>query len=140
MFSLLGLIVLGFGFVVLVATFVWMTRLLSICAQQKRLEAIASREEPGKRQREEEARMQGRGYGANYGLLLGFLACLLFWISPLMLALSVGGLFYSGRAVWQGARYLRKVILRALAGLVLSASSVGLHFLKATGGLPDRLF
>ena len=82
----------------------------------------------------------GKVSGANYGLLLGILACGLFWVSSLMLALSVVGLFYSSRAMWQGVRYFRRVIYRALIGLGLCLVSVGLHFLKAVGEIPEVLF
>ncbi len=82
----------------------------------------------------------GKVYGANYGLLLGILACGLFWVSPLMLALSLVGIFYSGRALWQGLRYFRMVIYRALIGLGLCLVSMGLHFLKAIGEMPKVPF
>lgn len=82
----------------------------------------------------------GKVSGANYGLLLGILACGLFWVSSLMLSLSLVGMFYSGRALWQGLRYFRMVIYRALIGLGLCLVSMGLHFLKVVGEIPKSLF
>jgi len=57
-----------------------------------------------------------------------------------MLALSVVGMFSSGRALWRGMRISRTVNYRALIGLVLSMGSVGLHYLKAAGAISALLF
>jgi hypothetical protein len=76
--------------------------------------------------------------GANYGLVLGVLACLLFKVwPPLMLALSAAGVGFSGRTLVQGWRRYQLLVHRALAGLALSLASVGLHYLNLTGQLPD---
>ncbi len=140
MFSLLAILILAFAFLVLVVTFFWVAHILAMRAREK--ERTEELEEPAEEEVEEreedmpEPQTRGKGYGANYGLLLGVLACASFWISPLMLALSFVGLFYSTRSVWQGFKYFHVVIYRALFGFVLSVGSVGLHFLKAVGQLP----
>ena len=141
LFSLLGLVILGLAFLILVATFFWVSRILAMHAREKA--ALESTEESTEAVDEnlspepEEKPVMGKGYGANYGFLLGVLACGLFWISPLMLALSLVGMFYCGRSLWGGIKYFRTIIFRALVGLALSVGSVGLHYWKAIGGLPE---
>ena len=78
-------------------------------------------------------------HGANYGLVLGILSCLLFMISPFLLIMSLAGMFYGGRALWQGLSQYSIIVYRALIGAVLSLASVALHFLNATGQLPAIL-
>ena len=79
-------------------------------------------------------------HGANYGLVLGILACLLFTIlSPMMLILTAAGIVYSFRALWQGISRYRMIVFRALAGFVLSLVSVGLNYLHLTAGFPAGL-
>ena len=79
-------------------------------------------------------------HGANYGLLLGLLSCILFMVlAPLMLILSAAGAFYSSRALWQGLYRYRILVYKALVGLLLSISSVGLHYLNLTQQLPVLL-
>lgn len=75
----------------------------------------------------------GRGVasGANYGLILGILACLLFRLSPLMSILSAVGLWYSGRALFLGLYRYRVMVYRALIGMALALISVGLHLYSA---------
>jgi len=143
MFSLFAILILAFAFLVLVITFFWVAHILAMRAREKESSKENSGElEPVEEEREEveesipEPMRRGKGYGANYGLLLGVLACASFWISPLMMALSFVGLFYSSRSVWQGFKQFRVVIYRALLGFALSVGSVGLHFLKAVGQLP----
>jgi len=145
MFPLAGIIFLALSFLILVATFIWAAHLLTTKAQQRsqqeqsEAEEEAPEEEP-EEEPKEKTRVRGRGYGPSYGLLFGVLACGLFWVSPLMLALSVVGMFFSGRALWEGMRISRTVIYRALVGLVLSVGSVGLHYLKAAGAISASLF
>ena len=142
MFSLLAILILAFAFLVLVITFFWVAHILAMRAQEKKeaekLEPIEELLEEFEEVEESipEPANRGKGYGANYGLLLGILACASFWIYPLMMALSFVGLFYSTRAVWQGFKYFRVVAYRGLLGFLLSVGSVGLHFLKAVGQLP----
>ncbi len=54
-----------------------------------------------------------------------------------MLLSSAVGLFYSGRALGDGIWRLCLVVIRAVIGVILSVTSVGLYFLKATGQLPS---
>jgi hypothetical protein len=148
MFSLLALLFLGIAFLILVTTFVWVARLLAQRAQRKG--ASAPGEEPQDQEVEEpemarpEGRVvRGRGYGANYGVLLGILSCGLFFAidAPLLLALAFAGLFYSGRALTNGVRHFRVIIWRALFGLLLNAGAVALHFSQAIGAFnPVRFF
>ena len=143
--SLLGLLVLLGGFVALLYTFIWLARLwwrqFGAAGRQDELteQSQAAEEGPlveGEIEPDEDARAN-MGHGANYGLVLGILACLLFKVSPLMLLLSAVAMFYSGRAVWEGLWRFRLVLLRAVIGLVLGAVSVGLHFLEVSGRLPS---
>ena len=130
MFTLTGIIVLVLGFVVLVLTFMWIANLRS------GVRRVAAKEA------DEEKAPSGRAlmiHGANYGLVLGILSCLLFMISPLLLIMSLAGMFYGGRALWQGLSQYSIIVYRALIGAVLSLASVALHFLNATGQLPAIL-
>jgi len=123
MSSLVGLLLLGAGFAVLVQTFVWISRLME------------RRAAPPDPPTAEEA-LGGVLLGANYGLVLGVLACLLFWVwPPLMLSLSAAGIGFSGRTLVQGWQRFEILLYRALAGLVLSLASVALHYLNLTGQL-----
>ena len=81
----------------------------------------------------------GRGVAsrANYGLLLGILACLLFKLSPLMAILSAVSLWYCGHALLVGLYRLRIIVYRALIGLALALISVGLHYLNLSGLLSE---
>ena len=131
MFTLLTLIFLGFGFVVLMLTFLWVGHLLA----RRRARKDGAEQVP-----EEESPAVAMMHGANYGLMLGILACLLFKVlPPLMLILTASGLFFSGRALWEGVWRYRILVYRALAGLVLSLLSVGLHYFNLTGQMPDLL-
>jgi len=137
LFSLLGLVILGLAFLILVATFFWVSRIITMQARERSAPG-SGEDRTGKPEENsapdlEEKPVMGKGYGANYGLLLGVLACGLFWVSPLMLALSFVGMFYCGRSLWGGIRYFRTIIYRALVGLALSGGSVGLHYWKAFG-------
>ncbi len=131
MSSLVGLLLLGAGFVVLVQTFAWISRLV-----ERRAAAL-----PASVPEEEEVPQPTLGVilqGANYGLVLGVLACLLFKVwPPLMLSLSAAGMGFSGRTLVQGWRRYGVLVYRALAGLGLSLVSVALHYLNLTGQLPD---
>lgn len=92
----------------------------------------------GERDVEEPKRIRGRGYGANYGLLLGCLACGAFfaWPSPLLLAVAGVGLFYSGRSLVRGVRYFRVIVWRALLGVLVNAALPLMLFLYDTGRWP----
>lgn len=76
-------------------------------------------------------------HGANFALVLGILAALRFMVSPLALMLPAAGIFYGGRALYEGIRYFQVVLIRALIVVVLSAGSIGLHYLNLTGQLLD---
>ena len=138
MSSLVGLFLLGAGFVVLVQTFAWITRLVErrVMRQQTVPPALA----PEVQEVQEVAPQPTLGailQGANYGLVLGVLACLLFWLwPPLMGVLSAGGIGFSSRTLVQGWRRYEILVYRALAGLMLSLASVALHFLNLTGQIP----
>ncbi len=64
---------------------------------------------------------------------------MLFKLSPLLIILSVAGMYYSGGSLWGGIRRYRKIMYRAVLGLLLSVLSVGLHFLELTGQLNAML-
>ena len=133
--SLLGMLLLIAGFAVLVQTFAWITRAL----ERRAKGSLAPEDTTGEVEVEEAPPSLGAVLlNANYGLVLGVLACLLFWLwPPLMLVLSAAGLGFSGRTLVQGWRQYHLLVYRALGGLVLSLASVALHFLKLTGQLPD---
>ena len=136
-------IALGFG--VLVVTFVWIANLLSrrratasgsVSPDPQALHGGAA----GSGSVSEHAPMTAIVHGANFGLLLGILSCLLFPVlAPMMLILSASGFFYSARALWQGLSRYRIVVYRALVGLLLSLVSVGLNFLHLTQGFPASI-
>ena len=147
MYSIVALLSLAFAFFVLVVTFRWISRLLArrlrVAAGDRDAEAMAtpapSPEEAGDEESPPDERPSGAGtiHGANFALVLGILAASLFKISPLMLVLSVAGLFYGGRATYEGIRYFQMIIYRALIGVTLSLVSVGLHYLNMSGQLPN---
>jgi len=140
-------IAVGFG--VLVVTFFWIAKLWS------RWRATATGPESQDLYRDsqapdvsdaeidsvsEQSSMAAMIQGANFGLLLGILACLLFPVlAPMMLILSGSGSFYSARALWQGISRYRILPYRALVGLLLSLTSVGLNFLHLTEGFPASI-
>lgn len=141
--SSLGIAVLVVAFVVLLWTFLWVARLMSHRDHRKKPRArIASEnmpeDAPTVLAEEEPEHVHGRGYGANYGLLLGALSCALFFVTqtPLLLALTCVGFFYSGRALLRGLRYFRVVVWRALAGVILNLAALAMHVLFAMGQLP----
>ena len=145
MFSIVAVVLLLLAFTTLVGTFVWITRLLAEKAQEKRRKAClgAKREqEQGSPELEEEGAerpemIRGQDYGANYGLLLGALACGLYWMSPLVLALAFVGGFYSGSSLVNGVRYFRILIWRAVVGSLLNFGGVVLQFGVAVGSIPS---
>ena len=161
LFNVLAIALLVLGFGVLVVTFLWVARLLAMRGHARAAaqlqQAIADHEvdqpEPpagaGPEEEEEEAaateaeerRAMGRAVilGANLSLVLGVLACLLFWFSPLFAMLSAAGLYYAARCLWSAWRHFRIFVLRALIGLVLSAASLALHYLKLTDQLAVAL-
>ena len=145
MFETLALILLALAFGVLLWTFVWVAKLLTHRAKVKeraKKKAIAKKEiaeelAGEEEQEDEEPEMvRGRGYGANYGLLLGGLSCGLFWLSPLVVALSFVGGFYSVRAMANGIRHFRMLVWRALFGLFLNIGGIALQFLSMLGMIP----
>ena len=128
MFSLLALVLIGFGFgfVVLLLTFYGVSHLLE--RGQRRHEGITKVQAEAR-----QSPARAMIHRANYGLVLGILACALFKIlAPLMLILSVVGAGYSGWALWEGVSRYRILIYRALFGLLLSIVSFGLHYLELT--------
>ena len=144
MFETLALILLVLAFGILVWTFVWVAKLLAHRAEvkeRKKKRAAARKaeileEEQEEEQEEEPEKVRGRGYGANYGLLLGALSCGLFWLSPLVMALSFVGIFYSMRAIMNGVRHFRIVVWRAVFGLLLNIGGIALQLMSALGVIP----
>ena len=145
MFETLALVLLALAFGVLLWTFVWMAKLLTHRAKVKeraKKKAVAKKEIAEELAGEEEEEdeqpemVRARGYGANYGLLLGGLSCGLFWLSPLVVALSFVGGFYSVRAIANGIRHFRMLVWRALFGLVLNIGGIALQFLSMLGMIP----
>ena len=146
MFETLALVLLALAFGVLLWTFVWVAKLLThrakvkehakkkVIANQEIAEELAGEEEE---EDEEPEMVRARGYGANYGLLLGGLSCGLFWLSPLVVALSFVGGFYSVRAITNGIRHFRMLVWRALFGLVLNIGGIALQFLSMLGMIPS---
>ena len=138
--SSFGIVVLAVAFVVLLWTFLWVARLMSHREEPRARDVPNAPPEttPVIAEEEEPEPMRGRGYGANYGLVLGALSCGLFFIvqSPLLLALTCVGFFYSGRALLYGLRHFRVVIWRALLGIVLNIISLAMQVLFAMGQLP----
>ena len=168
MYSVVAVILLVVAFAILVLTFLWVGRLLGLwsdggeevadIATAAAGEQVAGPEETGEEAglpptggvgadgedaegdpEAEAARGRAVILGANYGLVLGILACILFKVSWLMLMLSVAGIVYSARALYQGIRYYRIVVYRALIGFVLSLLSVGLQYLELTGQLAEMI-
>jgi hypothetical protein len=144
--SSFGIAVLVVAFVILLWTFLWVAKLMSH-REKPRVESLRKdvsalvEEDDGEAEAEEEDQpeiMRGRGSGANYGLLLGGLSCGLFFLTqtPLLLALSCVGFFYSVRALVRGLRYFRVVVWRALLGVLLNVASLAMHILFAVGQWP----
>lgn len=139
--SSFGIVVLAVAFVVLLWTFLWVARLMSHreSPRARHVPNQSSETVPAITEEEEIPELvRGRGYGANYGLLLGALSCGLFFIvqSPLLLALTCVGFYYSGRALLGGLRHFRVVVWRALLGLLLNITSLAMQVLFAMGQLP----
>lgn len=126
MFSALGILVLILGFIVLFLTIMWIAKL-------RNPPPITAAEE----EKPEQSGTAIMIHGANYGLVLGIIACLVFKISPLMLVISLAGIYYAARALWQGLSWYKIIVYRALAGFLLSLTSIALHFLNATAQLPS---
>ena len=134
MFSLLALVLIGFGFVVLLLTFYGVSHLLE--RDQRRHEGITKVQAEAR-----QSPARAMIHRANYGFVLGILACALFKIlSPLMLILSATGAGYSGWALWEGLSRYRIPMYRPLFGLLLSIVSFGLHYLELTESWPTELF
>jgi protein-S-isoprenylcysteine O-methyltransferase Ste14 len=145
MFETLALVLLALAFGVLLWTFVWMAKLFTQRAEVKeraKKKAVTKEqtaaELAGEEEKEDEEpeMVRGPGYGANYGLLLGGLSCGFFWLSPLVLALSFVGGFYSVRAITNGIRHFRMLVWRALFGLVLNVGGIALQFSSMLGIIP----
>ena len=146
MFETLALVLLALAFGVLLWTFVWVAKLLThrakvkehakkkVIANKEIAEELAGEEEE---EDEEPEMVRARGYGANYGLLLGGLSCGLFWLSPLVVALSFVGGFYSVRAIANGVRHFRLLVWRALFGLVLNIGGIALQFVSMLEMIPS---
>jgi hypothetical protein len=160
MYSVLALFLLIVAFAILVVTFLWVARLLGLLGTkpaevdgdgddgEDETQPVTDsqdlqEETPEPEAEEEEEDEAGRGQaiilGANYGLVLGILACILFLVSWLMLMLSAAAIGYSSRALYQGIRYYQLVVYRALIGFVLGLLSVGLQYLELTGQLAQML-
>ncbi|MEE2834102.1 MAG: hypothetical protein VYD18_17215 [Candidatus Latescibacterota bacterium] len=141
---LLSILILVFAFGVLVWTFFWVARLLAARSRREAAttEASVSTDEeaveetgPTEEEAAEELERTKKGVGVNatLGLILSVLACLLFFLSPLTLVLSVAGLWFSANALWLGFRRFSVFIGRAALGVLLGTASVGLHFGYLTG-------
>ena len=153
MYSVFALLLLIAAFAILVVTFLWVARLLGLIGKESASaesddgEEDIGQEKPadGKGELEVdpdvEAEEAGRAVslGANYGLILGVLAVILFKVSWLMLMLSAGAIGYSSRALYQGIRHYRLIVYRALIGFVLGLLSVGLQYLEFTGQLAEMV-
>ena len=153
MFETLALVLLLLAFAVLLWTFFWVARLLAHRAEEKqRLAKTAAakknkfvtpaeekeeKKEGEKEQEELTKKVHGRGYGANYGILLGALSCGLFWLSPLIMALSFVGCFYSVRALAYGVLHFRIVVWRAAGGLLLNIGGIALQFMAMLDFMPS---
>jgi hypothetical protein len=143
---------LAFG--VLLWTFVWVARLLAARSQQQETAYYAGRDvateeldstgepetgeqpepDPAEAEAEElEQTRKGTGVNATLGLILRALACLLFWFSPLILLISIAGIWFSSQALWLGFRRFRVFIGRAAVGVALGLASFGLLFGYQTG-------
>ena len=143
MYSVATLALIVFGFGVLIVTFLWIAKLLARRRAKPegdhhtRAEPESTR--PGE-EVEEASPTSAMIHGANYGLVLGVLSCLLFTVvPPMMLILSAAGILYSSKALWQGVSRYRMIVFRALVGLVLSSGSVGLTYLHLTIDFPTGI-
>ena len=138
MSTLLTALLLGFGFAVLVFTFRWISRLLALRRAGAEPAKVGEAGETAESGEVDPAAPEPPPavvmiQGANFGLALGVLSCLLFpVVPPMMLVLSAAAAGYCVRALWQGLWRYRILVYRALAGLVLSFASVGLHYLTLT--------
>jgi uncharacterized membrane protein (UPF0182 family) len=141
---LLSSLLLAAAFGVLVWTFVWIARLLTeraAAAERQQANADTEPAAPGEEPeasadeaaQEEEKRRTGTGVNATLGLILAALACVLFWVSPLTIVLTLAGLWFSGNALWAGFSWFGVFIPRAALGILLSLASAGLHFGYLTG-------
>ena len=150
MYSFVTVAFIAFAFAVLVATFFWIANLLArrraaAGAGDRRSahdDMVSEAPEVSEQSPEvsEQSPMTAMIHGANYGLVLGILACLLFTLlAPMMLILSVAGTVYSSRALWQGISRYRLMVYRALVGLLLSLGSIGLNYLNLTDQFPSGL-
>ncbi len=140
-FRLFAILFLLFAFGVLLWTFVWVARLLAARSQagagKSEPEPLPPDEPlptPAEEAAEElEQTRKGTGVNATLGLILSALACLLFWLSPLVLVLSLAGVWFSGQSLWLGFRLFHIFIGRAGIGVALGLSSFGLQFGFQTG-------
>ena len=143
MFDILATVLLVVAFGILVWTFVWIARLLSHHsgtrkrAREKVLTPPDQADEMGNQEGGKVVR--GRGYGANYGLLLGALSCALYWLSPLIVALPLVGVFFSARAIVNGVRHFRIVIWQGIVGLLLNMAGLVLPFLVVLKIVPTPI-
>ena len=153
MFETLAFVLLLLAFAVLLWTFFWVARLLADRAEEKQqlaktaaakknkfvtpAEEKEEKKEGEKEQEEPTKKVHGRGYGANYGILLGALSCGLFWLSPLIMALSFVGCFYSVRALAYGVLHFRIVVWRAVGGLLLNIGGIALQFMAMLDFMPS---
>jgi hypothetical protein len=131
--SALSFVVLAVGFIVLVWTFVWVARLMAL--PDEVTTGSAKTASTGESAADGTRRVKGRGYGANYGLVLGLAGCALFfmWPSPLLLALAAVGMFHSARAVFRGLYYFGVVVWRALIGVAFNGGLPIMLYLHTTG-------
>ncbi|MFH1570358.1 MAG: hypothetical protein ABIL09_20370 [Gemmatimonadota bacterium] len=155
LFNFIALLLLIFGFAVLLVTFLWVARLLALRAQERAraagpaeagepappdpLSAATSAEAEAAAVEEARAARVAVSTGANLALILGLLAAGLFWLSPLFLVLSAAGVYYGCRSLWIGVRRYRTLIYRALLGVLLSLASVGFQYLYLTGQLGQMI-
>ena len=153
MYSVFALLLLIAAFAILVVTFLWVARLLGLIGK----DSASAESDDGEEDKGQEKPADGKGelevapdveaeeagravsLGANYGLILGVLAVILFKVSWLMLMLSAGAIGYSSRALYQGIRHYRLIVYRALIGFVLGLLSVGLQYLEFTGQLAEMV-
>ncbi len=143
MFDILATVLLVVAYGILVWTFVWIARLLAhhSGARKRSSEKVSTppdqADEMGNRGGLKV--VWGRGYGANYGLLLGLLSCALYWLSPLIVALPLVGVFFSARAIVNGVRHFRIVIWRGIIGLLLNMAGLVLPFLVVLKIVPTPI-
>jgi hypothetical protein len=153
-FWLFSILFLLFAFGVLLWTFVWVARLLAARSQpdvadpadqvsevdaqdSQDVDATPQEESAAEEAAEELVRTKkGVGVNATLGLILSVFACLLFWLSPLVLVLGMAGLWFSAQALWFGFRKFGVFIARAALGVALGIASVVLLFAYQTGQLP----